>query len=64
MFLSENACIQISNEDELYAAAKKILASSEFSSQLVSNAISVVKSNKGSVDKQSSAIIRILNSRN
>ena len=64
MFLSENACIQISNEDELYAAAKKILASSEFSSQLVSNAISVVKSNKGSVDKQSSAIIQILNSRN
>lgn len=64
MFLSENACIQIFNEDELYAAAKKILASSEFSSQLVSNAISVVKSNKGSVDKQSSAIIRILNSRN
>ena len=64
MFLSENACIQISNEDELYTAAKKILSSSEFSSQLVSNAISVVKSNKGSVDKQSSAIIRILNSRN
>ena len=64
MFLSENACIQISNEDELYFAAKKILSSSEFSSQLVSNAISVVKSNKGSVDKQSSAIIRILNSRN
>ena len=64
MFLSENACIQISNEDDLYIAAKKILSSSEFSSQLVSNAISVVKSNKGSVDKQSSAIIRILNSRN
>ena len=64
MFLSENACIQISNEDELYTAAKKILSSSEFSSQLVSNAISVVKSNKGSVDKQSSAIIQILNSRN
>jgi len=64
MFLSENACIQISNEDGLYIAAKKILSSSEFSSQLVSNAISVVKSNKGSVDKQSSAIIRILNSRN
>ena len=51
-------------EDELYFAAKKVLSSSEFSSQLVSNAISVVKSNKGSVDKQSSAIIRILNSRN
>lgn len=64
MFLSENACIQISNEDELYTAAKKILSSLEFSSQLVSNAISVVKSNKGSVDKQSSAIIQILNSRN
>ena len=64
MFLSENACIQISNEDELYYAAKKVLSSSEFSSQLVSNAVSVVKSNKGSVDKQSSAIIRILNSRN
>ena len=64
MFLSENACIQISNEDDLYIAAKKILSSSEFSSQLVSNAISVVKSNKGSVDKQSSAIIQILNSRN
>ena len=64
MFLSENACIQISNEDELYTAAKKILSSSEFSSELVSNAISVVRSNKGSVDKQSSAIIQILNSRN
>lgn len=63
MFLSKNACIQIFNEDDLYIATKKILSSSEFSSQLVSNAISVVKFNKGSVDKQSSAIIRILNSR-
>ena len=54
----------IRDRDELYTAAKKILSSSEFSSQLVSNAISVVKSNKGSVDKQSSAIIQILNSRN
>ena len=64
IIINDEEALQLSAEDTLFAAAKKILSSSEFSSQLVSNAISVVKSNKGSVDKQSSAIIQILNSRN
>ena len=59
-FLEDEACIKVSNEDELLAAIELLASDSEVAHQYALKAKEVVKKNKGSTEIQASYIIQEL----
>ena len=61
LFKTEDACIQLSNSNNLYFKMKELLNDKELRNNMANNALKVIESNRGSSDIQFEHINNLLN---
>ena len=61
LFKKKNACIQLSNSNDLSQSYRELLNNNELRINMIDNAIKVVAENRGSSEKQFNNIIKLVN---